>query len=79
VNLPVELSEVIVAALIIAISLFAWALAVLRSAPGDRAPVWFGLFGCLYGIRLAARSSVPSCPVSFRRFGASALPPATCP
>jgi sigma-B regulation protein RsbU (phosphoserine phosphatase) len=55
-NSPSELSEAVVAALIIAISLFAFALAALRSERGDRAPVWFGVYGCLYGIRLAARS-----------------------
>jgi hypothetical protein len=57
-NIPVELSEAIVAALIIAISLFAFALAALRSERGDRAPVWFGVYGCLYGIRLAAKSAL---------------------
>ncbi|MCX6556076.1 MAG: SpoIIE family protein phosphatase [Candidatus Aminicenantes bacterium] len=57
-NLPIELSGLVVAALIIAISLFAFALAALRSERGDRAPFWFGVYGCLYGIRLAARSDL---------------------
>ena len=57
-NIPVELSEAVVAALIIAISFFAFALAVLRSERGDRAPVWFGVYGCLYAIRLAAKSDL---------------------
>lgn len=57
-NVPVELSEAVVAALIVAISLFAIALAALRSAPGDRAPIWFALYGCLYGVRLASKSDL---------------------
>lgn len=52
------LPEAIVATLIIAIGLFAIGLAALRSASGDRASLWFGLFGCLYGVRLAADSEL---------------------
>jgi len=57
-NLPIELSEAIVAALILAISLFAIALATMRSERGDWAPIWFGVYGCFYGIRLAAKSDL---------------------
>jgi phosphoserine phosphatase RsbU/P len=66
-NIPTELPEVVVAALIMAISFFAIALAVLRSERGDRAPIWFGVYGCLYGIRLAARSDLiqPLLPAIF--------------
>jgi hypothetical protein len=53
-NPPVELSEAVTAALIIAISLFAFALAALRSAPGaliDRVVAelrsWIGPGACL--------------------------------
>ena len=57
-DVPTELSEAIVAALIIAIGLFAIGLAALRSASGDRSAFWFGLFGCLYGLRLAGDSEL---------------------
>lgn len=57
-DMPMALSEAIVAALIIAIGLVAIGLAAVRSVPGDRAPIWFGLFGCLYGVRLAAESEL---------------------
>ncbi len=69
-NLPTELSEAIVAALIIAIGLFAIGLAALRSASGDRSAFWFGVFGCLYGVRLAGYSELlqPLLPETLWRY-----------
>lgn len=57
-DVPTGLSEAIIAALITATGLFAIVLGALRSASGDRAPFWFGLFGCLYGLRLAGYSQL---------------------
>src|SRR3990172_9920511 len=51
-----ELSEAIIASLIIAMSAIAVAFAVVRRPSGDRTALWFGLFGCLYGVRLAGQS-----------------------
>jgi sigma-B regulation protein RsbU (phosphoserine phosphatase) len=53
---PTELSEAIIASLIIAMSLVAGALAALRRPLGDRTALWFALFGWLYGVRLAGQS-----------------------
>jgi sigma-B regulation protein RsbU (phosphoserine phosphatase) len=63
------LSEAIIAALIIAMAMLALAFGVSRWRAGDRTAIWFGLFGCLYGIRLAGyflflQSGLT--PVSFR-------------
>lgn len=57
-NLLSELSEVVIATLILAIGLGAIALVALRSAGRDPAALWFGLFGCLYGLRLAGQSAL---------------------
>lgn len=54
---PTELSEAIIASLIIAMSLVAGALAAFRRPLGDRTALWFGLFGWLYGVRLAGQSA----------------------
>jgi sigma-B regulation protein RsbU (phosphoserine phosphatase) len=55
---PTELSEAIIASLTIAIGLIALALGISRWQSGDRTAVWFGLFGCLYGARLAGHSQL---------------------
>lgn len=53
---PTELSEAIIASLIVAMSLVAGALAAIRRPLGDRTALWFCLFGLLYGLRLAGQS-----------------------
>ena len=53
-----ELSEAIIASLIAAMGLIALAFGAARWQSGDRAPVWFGLAGCLYGVRLAGYSQL---------------------
>ena len=65
-----ELSEAIIASLIFAMGLIAIASAALRLPSGDRAPIWFGLFGCLYGVRLAGHSELvqPLFPEVFWRY-----------
>ncbi len=66
---PTELSEAIIASLIIAMGLIALAFGAARWQSGDRTAVWFGLFGCLYGARLAGYSQLvqPALPeVSWR-------------
>jgi sigma-B regulation protein RsbU (phosphoserine phosphatase) len=55
---PTELSEALIASFITAMGLIAIALAALRLPSGDRTPLWFGLFGCLYGVRLAGYSQL---------------------
>jgi sigma-B regulation protein RsbU (phosphoserine phosphatase) len=67
---PTELFEAIIAALILAMGLIAITSASLRSPPGDRTPVWFGLFACLYGARLAGESELvqPFFPEVFWRY-----------
>src|SRR3972149_8936118 len=67
---PTELSEAIIASLIIARGLIASASAALRLPSGDRTPIWFGLFGCLYGARLAGHSELvqPFFPEAFWRY-----------
>lgn len=55
---PTELVEAIVASLIIAMSLVAGAFAIFRRPSGDRTALWFALFGCLYGLRLAGQSEL---------------------
>jgi phosphoserine phosphatase RsbU/P len=51
-----ELVEAIIASLIIAMSAIAVAFAVVRRPSLDRTALWFGMFGCLYGVRLAGQS-----------------------
>ena len=65
-----ELSEAIIATVIFAMGLIAIASAALRLPSGDRAPIWFGLFGCLYGVRLAGHSELvqPLFPEVFWRY-----------
>jgi len=66
---PTELSEAIIASLIIAMGLIALAFGAARWQSGDRTAVWFGVFGCLYGARLAGSSQLvqPALPeVSWR-------------
>lgn len=53
-----ELSEAIIASLIVAMGLIALAFGAARWQSGDRTPVWFGLLGCLYGARLAGDSQM---------------------
>jgi len=67
---PTELFEAIIASLIIAMSLIAGAFAVFRRPSGDRTPVWFGVFGFLYGVRLAGLSQFvqPLFPEVFWRY-----------
>ncbi len=38
--------------------LIASAFAAFRRPSGDRTPLWFGVFGCLYGVRLAGQSQL---------------------
>jgi sigma-B regulation protein RsbU (phosphoserine phosphatase) len=66
----IELSEAIIASLILAMSVVALAFAVLRRPSGNRTPLWFGLFGCLYGVRLAAQSELvqPVLPEIYWRY-----------
>jgi len=52
------LSEAIIASLILAMSVIAVGFAALRKPPENRTPFWFGMFGCLYGVRLAAQSEL---------------------
>ena len=66
---PTELSVAIIASLIMAMGLIALALGAARWQSGDRTAVWFGVFGCLYGARLAGHSQLiqPALPeVSWR-------------
>lgn len=67
---PTELSEAIIASLIIAMGLIAFAFGASRWQSGDRTAVWFGLFGCLYGARLAGYSQLvqPVFPEVFWRY-----------
>ncbi|HEX4954042.1 MAG TPA: PP2C family protein-serine/threonine phosphatase [Thermoanaerobaculia bacterium] len=67
---PSELSEVIIASLILAMGLIAVVSGAWRSAVGDRTPIWFGLFGLLYGARLAGHSELvqPFLPELFWRY-----------
>jgi sigma-B regulation protein RsbU (phosphoserine phosphatase) len=67
---PTGLSEAIIASLIIAMGLIASALAVFRWPSGDRTALWFGLFGCLYGVRLAGQSELvqPLLPEVYWRY-----------
>ena len=67
---PTELSEAIIGSFIIAMGLIASASAALRLPSGDRTPIWFGLFGCLYGARLAGDSELvqPFLPEVFWRY-----------
>lgn len=53
---PTELAEAIVGSLILALGLVSIAFGVLPSR--DRAPLWFGLFAALYGIRLVGDSEL---------------------
>jgi sigma-B regulation protein RsbU (phosphoserine phosphatase) len=55
---PTEISEAIIAALILAMGIVALASAALRRATGDRTALWFGIVGCLYGARLAGESQL---------------------
>jgi hypothetical protein len=55
---PTELSEAIIASLIMAMGLVAIAFAAVRRPSVDRTPFWFGLFGCLYAVRLAGQSQL---------------------
>lgn len=55
---PTELPEAIVGSLIVALGLVSIAFAAMRLPSRDRAPVWFGVFACLYGVRLAGRSEL---------------------
>lgn len=52
------LSEAIIASLILAMGLVASAFGALRWKSGDRTALWFGLFACLYGVRLAGASEL---------------------
>jgi sigma-B regulation protein RsbU (phosphoserine phosphatase) len=65
-----ELAEVVLGALMIALGLISVAFACLAPprSSGDRAPLWFGLFVLLYGVRLAADSELvrPLFPFSER-------------
>jgi hypothetical protein len=66
---PRELAEAIIASLIFAMGLVAGAFAGSRRSSVDRTPVWFGLFACLYGVRLAGHSQLiqPALPeISWR-------------
>ena len=65
-----ELSEAIIASLIFAMGLVALAFGASRRQSGDRSAVWFGVFGCLYGARLAGRSQLvqPAFPEIFWRY-----------
>lgn len=68
-----ELSEVVIASLVFAMGAIAIASAVWRLPSGDRTPLWFGLFACLYGVRLAGESELvqPALPeVVWRHLGA---------
>src|SRR3990172_1492698 len=67
---PTELSEAIIGSFIIAMGLIASASAALRLPSGDRTPIWFGLFGCLYGARLVGHSELvqPFLPEVFWRY-----------
>lgn len=69
-SLPTELLEAIIASLVIAMGLIAIAFASVRLPSGDRTPIWFGLFACLYGARLAGRSQLvqPVFPEVFWRY-----------
>jgi sigma-B regulation protein RsbU (phosphoserine phosphatase) len=54
--LPGGLPEALSASFIFAMGLMAIAFAASRLPSGDRTPLWFGLFACLYGVRLAGAS-----------------------
>lgn len=64
------LSEALVASLIAGMGLVALAFGAARWRSGDRAAVWFGVFGCLYGVRLAGYSVLvqPALPEPFWRY-----------
>jgi len=53
---PTELSEALIGSYIVTMGLIAVAFAILRMPSGDRTPLWFGLFGCLYGVHLTGQS-----------------------
>jgi sigma-B regulation protein RsbU (phosphoserine phosphatase) len=53
-----EVADAVIASFIIAIGLIAIAFAALRLPSRDRSPIWFGLFACFYGIRLAGDSQL---------------------
>ena len=67
---PAGLSEALIASFIFAMGLIAIAFAVARWPSRDRTPLWFGLFGCLYGVRLAGYSELlqPAFPEVFWRY-----------
>ena len=57
-GLHTGLLEAIIAALVSVMGLIAIAFAAVRLPSGDRTPIWFGLFACLYGVRLAGQSQL---------------------
>jgi phosphoserine phosphatase RsbU/P len=70
-----ELSDAIVGVLILAVGLVALAFAAMRLPSRDRVPFWFGLFACLYGVRLAGgselvRAFIPLSPIAWTHGGA---------
>jgi len=68
------LAAALIASFIFAMGVIAIAFAASRLPSGDRTPLWFGLFACLYGVRLAGTSPLvqPIFPEQFWRYlGAS--------
>ena len=65
-----ELSEAIIASLIVTMGLVALVFGAPRWQSGDRTPVWFGVSGCLYGARLAGYSQLiqPALPEMVWRY-----------
>jgi sigma-B regulation protein RsbU (phosphoserine phosphatase) len=55
---PTEISEVVVASLILFMGMAALGFGVSRWKSGDRTAVWFGLFAALYAARLAGESEL---------------------
>jgi phosphoserine phosphatase RsbU/P len=70
-----QVSDAVVGVLILAVGLVALAFAAMRLPSRDRALLWFGVFACLYGVRLAGsselvRASVPLPPLAWSHGGA---------